>query len=91
MNKVKIEIERWHNHISGYGMLQTISSESQFILDKLIEWSKENSNYTIYRHYTMYEEENFSEPQYMFDGRLGSMKARICDYVCYLYIYYQEK
>jgi len=90
MQKQTIEIERRDKHISGYGTYKLPTPDSSEILDKLIEWSKEN-NYKIYKHKIRYEEENIGKDGvYEFRNELcPSQNIPYCDLVSYLDIYYQ--
>jgi hypothetical protein len=92
MNKETLEIERYPDHISGYSRSTYLEENSQEILDKLIEWSKDKVE-KIYKHKIRHVEENRSNERfYFFDGGMGRCpKAKIpyCDLVCYLDIYYQ--
>jgi hypothetical protein len=95
MNKVKIEIERDENFPSGYGRMSLLEENSPFVLDKLIEWSKTNNRFKIYRHKVGYVEEgagtlgkyNFGKGWINHDKNDGADK---CHFVCYLTIYYQK-
>lgn len=91
MLKEKIELDRFKNHISGYGSMNIPHSDSPEILNKLIEWSK-NKDVKIYKHFISTTEENidYFGPKYEFrSNNCPPANIPYCDLVVYLEIYYQ--
>lgn len=93
MKKITLEIDRDENFPAGYGKTSYINENSDIVLDKLIEWSRENKH-TIYRHKINYTQEKEGElGLYEFDNHWinhdHNLKISKCHLVCYLTIYYQ--
>jgi hypothetical protein len=106
MNKDTIELERFKKHWKGYGLLFNKYESSNpdnlsEVLDKLVEWSKENPNKKIYKHKLLVRNEDVGDGL-AYDSKTQKWSNRIngdgpkyeqdipfVDLVYYLDIYWQ--
>jgi len=84
MNKSTIELQRIKNFPYGYGRMSYPTENSYIVLDKLVEWSKENPNTKIYKHIVYASRENIHKEF----GEVDT--STYCDVVDYIDIYWQE-
>lgn len=85
MNKVTLEYCR-KKSLERYGDMYP--PKEQDILEKLMEWSKDNQDKKIYKHFIRAIEENHTDEN-PYKPEKCSFTVRRCDLVYYLDIYYQ--
>lgn len=96
MKKVIIEIKRNENFPFGYGDLKPITADSPEVIDKIVEWSQNNPDFVVYRHYVRCDYEKVGElGQYDFAKEKGWSEGYRpgvdrCHQVYYLIIYFQD-
>ncbi len=95
MNKDTVELERFPNHIKGYGLMnERWDEKSQEVLDSLLDWAQleENTSKKVYRHKIRRVEEGEWRAKHEtgpFGGPYTEKEMTTCELVWYLDIYWQ--